>query len=180
LVLFVRIGTFQWVTSKKIKKIDSRLKLCAKRLRQSLPSFLRLRPGEAWGRSLVEFFIIEDDSLRFCFAQGNVGISSDRRKLLSRRNSQGGLWNDAASRPSWLKEPRRARRLEAWSGSRRPSCGLDSSFEAASRRLRTRWFGSLPQSPTLAKSTDNAEGARQIVRSNRVAGAHVNSDVRQA
>jgi hypothetical protein len=33
LVLFVRIGTFQWVTSKKIRKIDSRLKLCAKRLK---------------------------------------------------------------------------------------------------------------------------------------------------
>jgi hypothetical protein len=30
--LFVRIGTFQRVTREKIKKIDSRLKLCAKRL----------------------------------------------------------------------------------------------------------------------------------------------------
>jgi hypothetical protein len=35
--LFVRIGTFQWATSKKIKKIDSRLKLCAKRLKRCHP-----------------------------------------------------------------------------------------------------------------------------------------------
>jgi hypothetical protein len=39
--LFVRIGIFQWVTSKKIKKIDSRLKLCAKRLRRLFLSFLK-------------------------------------------------------------------------------------------------------------------------------------------
>ena len=32
--LFVRIGTFQRVTSEKIKKIDSRLRLCAKRLKR--------------------------------------------------------------------------------------------------------------------------------------------------
>jgi hypothetical protein len=45
LVLFVRIGTFQRVTREKIKKIDSRLKLCAKRLRRLFLSLLR---PEAW------------------------------------------------------------------------------------------------------------------------------------
>src|SRR6516162_1957097 len=47
--LFVRIGTFQRVTSKKIKKIDSRLRLCAKRLKNSFhPFLLGGRPGKRW------------------------------------------------------------------------------------------------------------------------------------
>ena len=36
LVLFIRIGTSQWVTGEKIKKMDSRLKLCAKRLKRTV------------------------------------------------------------------------------------------------------------------------------------------------
>jgi hypothetical protein len=53
LVLFVRIGTFQRVTSKKNKKIDSRLKLCAKRLNRALPiSFSHLSQGLRQGASL--------------------------------------------------------------------------------------------------------------------------------
>ena len=53
--LFVRIGTFQRVMSKKIKKIDSRLKLCAKRLRRMRHSFLLAarRPDRADRESIA-------------------------------------------------------------------------------------------------------------------------------
>jgi hypothetical protein len=75
--LFVRIGTFQRVTGKKIKKNNSRLKLCAKRLKPlSFPfSTGGQRPGEAWVRSATEFVIpriLADDSV---FLQENVAYS---------------------------------------------------------------------------------------------------------
>jgi hypothetical protein len=42
----VKIWAFQWVTGKKIKKIDSRLRLCAKRLKHPhLPPPLSSPPG---------------------------------------------------------------------------------------------------------------------------------------
>jgi hypothetical protein len=79
-VLFVRIGTFQWVTSKKIKKIDSRLGLCAKRLKGPRAGCLKralslLSPGGQATRGRdpgVAFLITEDDSSGFCFTQDNV------------------------------------------------------------------------------------------------------------
>ena len=43
MVLFVRIGAFQWVTREKVKKIDSRLRLCAKRLKRILSLICPLR-----------------------------------------------------------------------------------------------------------------------------------------
>jgi len=39
--LFLRIGTFQWVTGEKIKKFDPRLKLYANRLKRILRSSSR-------------------------------------------------------------------------------------------------------------------------------------------
>ena len=51
--LFVRLGPFQRVMRKKIKKIDSRLRLCAKRLIRSSPDRFS-RPATGTGGAISE------------------------------------------------------------------------------------------------------------------------------
>jgi hypothetical protein len=72
LVLFVRIGTFQWVASEKIKKIDSRLKLCAKRLKRDPALVSRLHASLCrgpFGEGRTFFRQTRQDSMSFRFSQ---------------------------------------------------------------------------------------------------------------
>jgi hypothetical protein len=73
LVLFVRIGTFQWVASEKIKKIDSRLKLRPKRLKH-LPFLSRQGPVAWQGVGSIGGRVChpKDHSAGFRFSQENV------------------------------------------------------------------------------------------------------------